>query len=61
MDTKIVEIAEREDILALAKKAKYNCDLLIKQCDSWLPEKSEMKKWQSNLFMRLYGRGIQRL
>ena len=51
MDTKIVTEEEQKDILSLAKKAKYNCDLLIRQCDSWLPEKADMKRRQVNLFM----------
>ena len=34
------EKTEKNKIVALAKKAKRYCDLLITQSDSWLPEKN---------------------
>jgi len=33
------EKAEKNKIVALAKKTKHYCELLITQSDSWLPEK----------------------
>ena len=34
---------DQKEILALAEKTKYNCDLLIKQCNSWLSEEEGAK------------------
>ena len=30
----------QKDIIALAKKTRYYCDLLVNQCDNWLPEET---------------------
>jgi len=43
MDAKMVQVAEQEKIIALAKQTKHYCDLLIEQCDSWLSEEEGRK------------------
>ena len=40
MNTKKVH---RDEIIELAKKMQYYCDLLIEQSDSWLPEEEGIK------------------
>ena len=32
-----------KEVIALAEHAKYYTDLLIKQCDNWLPEGERLK------------------
>ena len=34
---------EQKEILALAENTKYYNELLIEQCDSWLPEEDGLK------------------
>ena len=43
MDAEIIKKEEQKEILALAEHTKYYCDLLIKQCDSWLSEEEGLK------------------
>jgi len=43
MDAKDINEDNRKNILALAERTKHYCDLLIKQCDSWLPEEEELQ------------------
>jgi len=43
MNVKNEKTKEQEEILALARNTEYYCDLLIKQCDNWLPEKEGLK------------------
>ena len=49
MNTKKIS---KKDIIALAQQTKHHCNLLITQCDNWLPEEEGMKnlreKFKSN-------------
>jgi len=49
MDTKNVSEEERKEILALAENTKHYCDLLIKQCDSWLSEEDGLKNVEERM------------
>ena len=31
---------DKKDIIAMAEKTRHYCDLLVNQCDSWLPEET---------------------
>jgi Flp pilus assembly protein TadB len=48
MDTKKTKTKEQKDIIALAENTKYYNELLIDQCDSWLPEAEGMKNLQES-------------
>jgi len=39
----IAEKTTKKEIIALAEHTKYYTDLLIKQCDNWLPEDKGLK------------------
>jgi hypothetical protein len=43
------EKTSKDDILALAEKAKHNCNLLINQCENWLPEEEGLKNIRKKL------------
>ena len=43
MDTDDKNRVERKKILSLAERTKDYCDLLVKQCDSWLSEEEGLK------------------
>jgi len=42
----------RDDILATAEHALYYTNLLIKQCDSWLPEEEGRKNMEKQIMER---------
>lgn len=46
MGTKKVD---KREIIALAKKTKHYCDLLIKQSDNWLSEEEGIKNIEKRL------------
>ena len=56
METKIISEKEKKEIIALAENAKQYCDLLIEQCDSWLPENNHSIPLhrESSIFIKLY-------
>ena len=46
MDTKRLE---KDEIIALAKKTKYYCDLLIAQSNNWLSEEEGIKNVEKRI------------
>jgi len=43
MDTDEKSTLERKKMLSLAERTRDYCDLLVKQCDSWLSEEEGLK------------------
>ena len=48
MDIDDRNIVEQKKILSLAERTKDYCDLLVKQCDSWLSEEEGLKNLREN-------------
>ena len=44
---------DKDEIIALAKQAHYFTDLLIKQCDSWLPEEEGIRNVEQTIRERV--------
>ncbi|MCL2074789.1 MAG: hypothetical protein FWH18_12785 [Marinilabiliaceae bacterium] len=53
MDNQTENIIEQEKITALAKNTKHYIDLLVEQCDGWLPEKEGLKNMRDNYRTRI--------
>jgi len=45
----IAEKTTKKEIIALAEHTMYYTDLLIKQCDSWLPEDEGKKNAEKRI------------
>jgi hypothetical protein len=45
----ITEKTNKDNIIALAQQAKHHCNLLITQCDSWLPEEEGLKNLRKKI------------
>ena len=48
MDAKKESTKEQKGIIALAENIKYYNELLIEQCDSWLPEEEGLKNLEES-------------
>jgi len=48
----IAETGRKKEIIALAEHAMHYTDLLIKQCNSWLPENEGVKNMEIQMKKR---------
>jgi hypothetical protein len=48
METKKTKLVEQKEIIALAENTKYYNELLIDQCERWLPEAEGLKNLQES-------------